>query len=127
MSIRFDRLKRLADHLSHGKLGHKEFQFDVWNSEAPRYKCGFAGCALGEMPIISRVWYFNREGLPSLKRINSSIVSAEFYFGLNERHVKHLFIPKNQLRRLGRHLGKKATRHQVASNIYAYIKIMSKV
>ena len=44
-------LLELARHLDDGKLGHKIFDFAQYNS-GNQAKCGTAGCAIGELPIL---------------------------------------------------------------------------
>lgn len=49
------RLRKLADHLMHGKLGHKRFDFNEYNLPSEGFDekgCGTAGCAIGECPIV---------------------------------------------------------------------------
>ena len=46
--VRFDLLQQVVDHLRFGKLGHKIFDFTLFNFNedfVEEMKCGTAGCA----------------------------------------------------------------------------------
>lgn len=48
-----ERLLKLAEHLEIGILGHKNFNFNVLNSQSTEeHMCETSGCAIGELPII---------------------------------------------------------------------------
>lgn len=66
--MRADRLLKLAEHLRNGKLGHKKFDITEFNNaDGPR--CGTAGCAIGECPVIfPREWKWSKHGYPALRR-----------------------------------------------------------
>jgi len=128
-----NRLKKLADHLMTGKLGHEKFNFELLNVDSNNkdlpYKCGTSGCALGECPIIFRSWEFEKTGFPVLKnRFFTVQTSANIFFGVDDDESNHLFYPSIQT--IENYGGKKlygnATRKQVARNIYAFIKIKAK-
>lgn len=126
-----NRLLKLARHLKYGKLGHKKFNFDVFNENvSPNSKnhCGTTGCAIGECPIIfPRDWYFSSDGynyLPSLRNKEGWVfLSASIYFGITNLAVDHLFSPENQnIENFGgKWLGENATKTQVANNILAFL------
>lgn len=142
------RLLKLAEHLERGKLIHAVFDFSVlnvtcsdleqWNSfkkdncgyplgvtSYPPHKCGTLGCALGEMPAVSKKWNFSKESEPHLKGSRKgSFDSAEGWFGLEEQEAAHLFAPGEQEPKYygGDLLGRNATAKQVAANIRAFIK-----
>ena len=123
-----NRLKKFADHLMTGKLGHQVFNFAHLNSFKTKsipYKCGYAGCAMGECPVIFKQWEFNEVADPVLKGIDNSTESVVIFFGLNYNETDHLFYSHSQNieKYGGRHLEEEATRKQVARNIRAFIKI----
>lgn len=128
--IRFDRLKKLAEHLLHGKLGHKKFDFSVYHEgEKSKYHCGTLGCALGECPVLfKKDWAFYTElDIPILRNKDfGALTSAKEFFGIEELAVEHLFYPKMQNTKNfgGKFLTDKATRRQVANNILAFIERM---
>ena len=137
-TIRFDRLKKLANHLIEGKLGHERFYFNVYNSPGhgkfKRNGCGTAGCAIGECPIIFTEWCFskyNREPkLRSLRRskhewdaMDIEEISGEKFFGLNRSQYSHLFLPYSSAAIYGGvSLNSNATSKMVGNNILAFIK-----
>jgi len=124
-----NRLKKLADHLMTGKLGHKKFDFVVFNTSYGNgdiaNKCGTNGCAIGECPIIFKSWKFDDEGDPCFKGFSSAMRSAKEFFDINFPESEHLFLPRRQHADIygGKFLEATATRKQVARNIYAFIKI----
>jgi len=131
--VRIARLRKLAAHLMHGKLGHD--RFDFWSFNTGNQKCGTAGCAIGECPIVfpsdwmfEKLWY----GTPVLRRGNMRnlhpFISAEVFFGITAEECGHLFNPGFQIPALygGKRLGGKATRYKVAHNIDEFIKIKTK-
>lgn len=133
-NIRFDRLEELAEHLIHGKLGHEVFSFVCYNSggESVEGKCGTSGCAIGELPIISKDWMFGMFGTPTLKKYENLVgtiptdevvdKSAKEYFGLTEAQVYQLFYPWNSVSDFdGEHLDGQATKEQVGYNILKFI------
>lgn len=129
-----NRLKKLADHLLSGKLGHKKFDFSSWNRTedydgGEPYKCGYAGCAIGECPIVfKRDWEFGPKGNPSLKGMRNlyAAKAGEFYFGIDGFAFNHLFVPNLQRpdRYGGRRLGDKAKAPSVAKNILTFLKMV---
>ena len=125
-----NRLKKLADHLMTGKLGHRVFDFSKYN--IGKYDgnttsgCGYAGCAIGECPIIFKQWKFGKDGgEPLIKWGYTGVGSARIFFSLEHPEENHLFLPETQdIKKYGgKTLPHKATRKQVARNIYAFIKI----
>lgn len=125
------RLEKLATHLESGKLGHKKFDFSAWNrtrfhDNAKPYTCGYAGCAIGECPIVfPRDWGFTASGGVGLNGDSAYVEKdAREFFGLLESELYHLFVPSMQRVSLygGKMLGGKATRKQVAKNIRIFIE-----
>lgn len=109
------RLIKLAEHLETGKLGHKRFDFNVYNNVSePR--CGTAGCAIGECPILfPSYWKWDYSGDPALRRGDSKAYSA--FFEITQEEYKLLFIPSEEP--FG--LPPTATRKQVAKNIRDFV------
>jgi hypothetical protein len=137
------RLEKLATHLEKGKLEHKKFNFAVINADRRGRElevngCGYAGCALGEMPAAFPSAFQWHYGFPKSRQRNGKGVGAfddvmEF-FGIIYEEAEHLFQPSYsdswtyQKPKLygGKILGSKATREQVAANIRAFIAIKKK-
>ena len=133
--MRFDRLLALYDHLMHGKLAHRQFDFGVYNRNGrpgeddgppPRGKCGTLGCAIGEMPAVDpAAWKWDGDAAvlrdPGFVSIMESGVE---YFCISEGAFAHLFIPGSQRTDLysGVDLDGNASRYEVASNIAAFIE-----
>jgi hypothetical protein len=125
------RLLKLATHLESGKLGHERFKFSAYNSfpknqdRGPR--CGTAGCAIGECPIVwPRRWRFGSGGYPCIVGCDDQPRwSGTEFFGLDLDEYNHLFVPYNQnpCQFGGRELGLNATRGQVAKGIREFVKI----
>lgn len=110
-------------------MGHKEFHFGKWNGgNLGKNGCGTLGCAIGECPILfPRHWHFDAECgyWPKLKSgPTTSSDGAADYFNLSRPEVFHLFVPVMQRPDEfgGQYLDRDATRHQVARNIYAFLK-----
>lgn len=124
-----ERLEKLATHLESGKLGHEKFDFNRWNADkdgdSPARECGYAGCAIGECPIVfAEDWEFFYK--PRLKASFSGPLScARRFFSISDEAANHLFLPDSQdCPRYGGHiLGIAATPAQVAANIRAFIAI----
>jgi hypothetical protein len=138
MKIRFDRLKKLANHLIKSKLGHKKFDFAVINAEsrsqpnAVAYECGKLGCALGELPILfPELVKFTAHGNIRFKNINEyeGFRDASIFFNITCMSMKHLFIPTCQQTKVfkGRKLGKNSTAKQVGKHLIAFIKLLTKL
>ena len=133
-TIRFDRLKKLANHLIKGNLCHEQFDFEKYNysynCKFKRNGCATVGCAIGECPFVfPKYWCFSKDDKqPKLRRLNNfgftdSRLSGIKFFVLNQIQYCHLFIPNDQLRKYGgKKLGKKATPKMVGNNILAFIK-----
>jgi len=131
-TIRVNRLKKLADHLINGKLGHERFIFHVYNHSIGEYDkngCGTAGCAIGECPIIFTEWCFGKHYSPKLKSLKGESndieeISGRKFFGLNNDQYDHLFVPNNQLAKYGdSKLGDTATSKMVGNNILKFIEV----
>jgi hypothetical protein len=123
-----ERLRKLADHLMHGKLGHQAFDFKTYNSRdsVGEYNynlrlrnCGTAGCALGECPFVFKEWYFDVAYNPVFGSHFSPKMSAIDFFDISWEEVDHLFMPRMQLEHpiLEEH----SSRQEVAENIYRFI------
>jgi hypothetical protein len=130
------RLLKLAKHLREGKLAHKVFYFGSWNADEDfcaleRNGCGYAGCAIGEMPALApRRWRW-KNGLPKLtgmtqreankldiRRGNIPLAGAMVDFGLTKGEAEFLFVFDEH----GNNLTVNATRIQVAHNIEQFVK-----
>lgn len=124
------RLTKLANHLLHGKLGHKKFDFSHynWNPDAPCSApegCGTHGCSMGECPIaFPRQWAFKTEtsltypvlkGLRVSQRDDDTVEGAKKFFGINAQEYRHLFIPRYGLKG-------NATRKQAGRHILRFVK-----
>jgi hypothetical protein len=146
--IYIDRLNKLADHLDHGKLGHKLFDFGSWNrswnfhgQEYDENGCGYQGCAIGECPILfPDEWEFVPDGStfdPVLKDLDvkwpalAISRSIEKFFGLNDNEIDVVFVGYNQsMCNEGMYLQdsniqqlpQSATKEEVAENIRKFIK-----
>lgn len=136
--MREDRLLILAAHLEFGKLGHKKFDFRVYNQNikwepVKLGECGTRGCALGECPIVwPEYWKFSLS--PSLIGIKMdmddvrvSITSAAIFFDITSYEVEFLFFPDRNFhldkkRRLNSPKGS-ATRYDVAEHIKRFVKL----
>lgn len=97
-NIGLERLRKLAKHLTKGKLGHEKFSFGYWN-DATGPRCGTLGCAVGECPIrFPRQWKWGRRGDPVLRKGSRKTPhdSAEKFFGIIKEEAEHLFIPQSQ-------------------------------
>lgn len=144
--LHFERLTKLANHLLHGKLGHKVFDFGNFNTfeeempEQPLNICGTAGCAIGECPIVfPDDWEFDFDGSPGLKSpgCSGSLCGANSFFGLSALEVNLVFLPVaywdaempawlDTLRNLQDPpvgLPVTATKEQVGENILKFIKL----
>ena len=140
------RLKKLADHLINGKLGHKKFDFNKWNASKGAsfftegrepYKCGYAGCAIGECPIaFKKDWKFDEDALPVMRKSykNARATAPTFssrpelsgmsFFGIDHEEFQHLFFPNSQnvSKYGGKKLGPNAKAESVANNILAFLE-----
>lgn len=134
-------LRKLANHLLTGKLGHKKFNFSVWNSDKNEYGssiapespdgCGTNGCAIGELPFVFPKQFrfegevvFNKK---TQKKI-TSLTNNEL-FGLNEKEFDHLFLPDSQIREWSKnkrnhYLTGKSTRKRVGENILYFCELV---
>ena len=137
---RIDLLRRLAEHLETGQLGHERFYFGFFNYgysspkrqhylDQPRLKlCNSAGCGIGECPFIFPEWYFDYAEQPVYGMHTSSEMSARGFFSLDTMEYQHLFVPDRQLplRFGGERLTKEATKEQVAGNIWIFCEHIDK-
>lgn len=136
--IRTDLLRKLADHLLNGKLGHDKFDFGNYNAGWPekqpyqdiiqRNICGTAGCAMGEMPVLfPKHFAFDGNGVV-LKHDYSKWDEAAGmkFFNITSEQYNHLFMPEDQMEHLGRtqNLTVKATKEDVAENIIAFCDLV---
>jgi hypothetical protein len=129
-----NRLLKLAKHLREGELAHKVFYFGSWNADEnfcplERNGCGYAGCAIGEMPALApRRWSWKR-GEPKLAGMTQRdanswtggglpLAGAMVDFGLTRNEAEFLFMFDEH----GNNLTVKATRIQVAHNIEQFVK-----
>ncbi len=132
-----ERLLKLADHLEHGKLGHKVFDFGVINEFREKEvvkgggftgsACRTVGCALGECPIVwPDEWEFNGPFVNLKGSDACSFQSARLFFELGEDFEfaeYHLFFSDSQEQRYGgEFLHRNATKEQVAANIRAFVE-----
>lgn len=123
------RLEELAVHLEEGVLGHEVFDFGTLNNANNR--CGTAGCAIGECPILwPKYWEFSDKSTVKLigRLGNSDSISSDSsmeWFDIDTDEENHLFYPNWQHPRKygGKYLTTYATRQDVAANIRAFIKI----
>jgi len=129
-----ERLLQLAEHLEHGDLGHVVFDFGHYNVDhtafmRPANKCGYAGCAIGECPILwPDNWHFNCAGRPLLIAKGAGLCdernSSERWFDISVGESEHLFIPyeQNTDDYGGTPLRGNATRQEVAANIRTFVE-----
>lgn len=115
------RLLKLADHLETGTLGHRRFDMSLFDSGHTPYKCGTAGCAIGECPIaFPRDWKFNEESTPALRVSGfTDFYAAQEYFDISADESGLLFnirIVSNSSS-----LPPNVTRKQVARNIRDFV------
>jgi hypothetical protein len=141
--IHEERLLKLVAHLESGKLGHEVFYFGHYNTEADMTapvadisdyepvgapRCGTAGCAIGECPILfPRSWKFNSYGWPTLRAGSHSdpMDAAREFFGLSYGDAASLFLPGPADGRcdgvVGPRLGRDASKQEVAQHIRRFI------
>lgn len=114
-----ERLLKLADHLLHGQLGHKVFDFGQYN-DCTEARCGTAGCAIGECPIVwPNEWEFNDKGGANLVKsgYTNPIDSGAEWFDLSVKEYSLLFLPG-----IGKYrVSSNATRYEVAQNIIDFV------
>lgn len=119
-----ERLIKLADHLLNGKLGHEVFDFGRYN-DVLEPKCGTAGCAIGECPIVWPIdWHFDYMGTPHYLTYEFASIGAQQFFDISHSQYEHLFEPRLQSPEKygGDLLGASATKEQVANNILEFCK-----
>jgi hypothetical protein len=116
----FERLEKLANHLLFGEIHLDVFNFaeirkeyehnifadnedDAWVKQCDNlteriHSCGFAGCAIGELPaLFPGEWTYTDFGYPKLKenRYYNVYVHTERFFNLCEDDCALLFAPNN--------------------------------
>lgn len=118
-----ERLRKIAHHLSYGKLSKVEFDFSRVNRGRTRgnicsdEECGYAGCALGEFHVIFPERYAGKF------YVGLGAHDVEAFLGLTEAEARHLFVPNLQRPEIpGSALDGDATRFEVASNIRKFIR-----
>lgn len=128
--MNLERLNILWAHLKYGDLGHKVFDFNCYNDGGEPNKCGSAGCALGECPVVWEEWLFDKNNSPVLKDSQSSMGStflsfpcAREWFDIAWDEADHLFNPYSQHTEYfgGKELSGLATRYEVADQIEAFV------
>jgi hypothetical protein len=118
LSIYDRRLLKLADHLISGKLGHKVFDFALFNGgfnsgvdwSKPNI-CGTNGCAIGELPVVwPKIFKWQFTDQPT----GTNIVK---WFDINKEEHDYLFFPTDRKNSLP----KNATKEAVAGRIYHFV------
>lgn len=103
--MRADRLLKLAHHLEAGcPGGHEVLDMEVYNNSNDA-KCGTAGCAIGELPIVfPEDWEFGATGNPiptdnkwlkvgaSRSKYDFTFVASQVWFDISEDEWDHLFL-----------------------------------
>lgn len=112
-----ERLMKIVEHLRHGKLGHKVFDFSHINVDVTdngsitpaNGHCGTNGCAMGELPII---WpdQFKFDIVASLT------YGTKRWLELTNDEMDYLFYPCS-----ANGLYVDSTKEQVADNIEQYV------
>lgn len=129
-----ERLLKLADHLEHGKLGHKVFDFTKlnYNDISDENRCGTNGCAIGECPIVfPEFWQFSKEYAysPLLKsdhHFGDSFSCATEFFEISFYDADYLFIPSEDDDETNPEdsdgfLNAKSTKEEVAARIREFV------
>jgi len=135
------RILKLADHIETGELGHKEWNFAAYNNgwgkqDAINF-CGYAGCGIGECPILwPKSWEFDRRnGSPVLidlhkyqedmrpSCLDDEEESGMEWFGITLSQFRHLFVPMEQDGHFGKFLKSTATRKEVAANMRKFVEM----
>jgi len=132
-----ERLQKIAAHLLTGNLGHKTFDFSVFNCGEiiAENGCRTSGCAIGELPIIfPEYWEFTKfmagaisiKATPSLRSelgcsFNELSDKADF-LGLTMLEFEDLFYPDPAWDEDSNQLPETATRQEVAAHILAFIE-----
>lgn len=132
MEIKTDLLRKLADHLMTGELGHERFDLTTINGDGAGC-CGTAGCAIGELPILfPDDWQFGDYILEIHLRHDSDGSEwrdVEQYFGITDEMSTHLFSPygKKTYQKPdlygGVMLERDTTKEIVASNIIKFCEL----
>ena len=124
-----ERLLFLADHLEHGTLGHKQFDFGVINIGGGLYECGTAGCAMGELPIVFPDHFmFGEDDGASVpirkdKHPGDWVDGVRLFFSIDGIEMNHLFYSFLQEPDIygGYPLHRDATKEQVALNMRIFV------
>lgn len=121
--MNIERLKKLANHLLTGKLGHKNFTLESWNFDfghhGPGPYCGTSGCAIGECPIIfPEDWRYDIVGDPTLieRYYGNPWDASTVYFDLSKSENEYLFCIQSYSNQ------KETTKEEVAERILNFIK-----
>lgn len=137
---RTDLLRKLAEHLETGQLGHEKFFYGFFNSgysarkrahyqDEPRLRaCNSAGCGVGECPFIFSEWHFNYAEQPVYRDLVSSEISAGIFFHIDVTQYEHLFIHGRQIpyKFGGKMLTKFCTKEELAGNIRIFCDLIDK-
>ena len=121
-----ERLLKLADHLEHGKLGHKVFVYRSWNTNKagignpyPEWpsgdRCGYAGCAASECRVL---WPDEWKFAPQLTSKTTGKIEYEAladWFDISEHDAKVLFDSETN------GPGPLATKEEVTEHIRAFV------
>jgi hypothetical protein len=120
------RLKKIADHLQNGKLGHQVFDYAVINKGNINKKgCKHCGNAIGELPFIfPQEWSFTTDGVLNHRTISNRWDAMCAFFEIDFDTINFLFFPRNDSYDVvnGNWLGKDATKEQVAEHIRRFIE-----
>src|SRR4051812_3164233 len=114
--LHIERMRKLAEHLRTGQLGHKKFGFWTFNN-ATEARCGTIGCAVGECPILfPDEWTWLVGGNPGLRKNQidgwdpeTSIDDAAEFFGISDDEAGGLFVPNCERPWAGSELSHEAT------------------
>lgn len=120
-----ERLLKLANHLLYSQLGHEIFDFNHYNkgegAQSVKNKCGTAGCAIGECPIVwPEHWEFDGNGFPVLKDYGSPTMSGLTFFEISRTTYEELFMPTGPYSTIRNGPKSNATKEEVANNIIKY-------
>ncbi len=134
MRHNLENLKKHYEHIKNGKLIHKEFKFNKFNSIDGSKEtdfCGTQGCSFGEIPAWNKDVLFNFENYYKIeyyfkyKNVGMNCIEiAKELFGINEEEFDHLFLPNNQSTSKygGKALTSYATKEEVNENLRIFIE-----
>jgi hypothetical protein len=129
-TVGMERLKRLLEHMEHGKLSVRRFDFRIIRND-----CGTAGCMAGELPGLFPEWEFflkpDFSDAPGVRLKGEFsdlglIYGAMWFFGLERTEVLDLFFPAGPLEETAGRLPYEATREEVAANLRKFIRRKAK-